>query len=105
MSLTSNGELISDFLGLIELGADRTAHTIPDFEEADSDNWTDKLVAVCTNGASVYNGVYNGIVPQYKQLAAAGGTLVDFLCTAHTLENCAKSTDQLCITLIQFIAL
>lgn len=58
------------------------------------DDWTTKLVAVCTDGAAVNVGVYNSILPKLWQLAAVGDSLVQILCTAHTLENCAKSADR-----------
>lgn len=99
VSVSSNGEISSDFLGLIELGADRTAQAITDglvklFRDAGLNDWTTKLVAVCSDGAAVNVGVYNGVVPKLKGLVAIGESLVHILCTAHTLENCAKSADR-----------
>ena len=95
-TLFSNGEFTSDFIGLIELGADRTAQAITDrpFQDTGLDDWTKKLVAVCTDGAAVNVGIYNGVLPQLRQLAAVGDSLVHILCTAHTLENCAKSVNR-----------
>ncbi|KAG7455573.1 hypothetical protein JOB18_022097 [Solea senegalensis] len=46
------------------------------------------------DGAAVNVGVYNGVVPKLRRLAAVGDTLVHILCTAHTLENCAKAADR-----------
>lgn len=99
VSVSNNGEFTSDFLGLIELGADRTAQAITDglvrlFQDTGLDDWATKLVAVCTDGAAVNVGIYNGVVPKLRQLAAIGDSLVHVLCTAHTLENCAKSADR-----------
>lgn len=99
VSVSSNGEFNSDFIGLIELGADRTAQAITDrlvrlFQDTGLDDWTTKLVAVCTDGAAVNVGMYNGVVPKLRRLAAVGDSLVHILCTAHTLENCAKSADR-----------
>ena len=96
--VSSNGEISSDFVGLIELGADRTAQAITDglvrlFQDKGLDDWTTKLVAVCSDGATVNVGVYNGVVPKLRRLAAVGDSLVHVLRTAHTLENCAKSAD------------
>lgn len=90
---------ITDFLGLIELGAHRTAQAITDglvrlFQDTGLDDWTTKLVAVCTDRAAVNVGIYNGVVPKLRQLAAVGDSVVHILCTAHTLENCAKSADR-----------
>lgn len=58
---SSNGEFTSDFVGLIELGADRTAQAITNgrvglFQETGLDDWTTKLVAVCTDGPAVHVG-------------------------------------------------
>ncbi|KAK6294290.1 hypothetical protein J4Q44_G00351200, partial [Coregonus suidteri] len=66
-TLRSNGEFTSDFIGLIELGADRTAQAITDglvrlFQDTGLDDWTTKLVAVCTDGAAV-NVVSSSIYP------------------------------------------
>ncbi|XP_077354948.1 zinc finger protein 862-like [Festucalex cinctus] len=99
VSVSTDGDFSSDFLGLIELGADRTAQAITNglvklFQDAGLDDWRGKLVAVCTDGAAVNVGAYNGVVPKLKQLVAVGSSLVHILCTAHTLENCAKSADQ-----------
>ncbi|KAG9280288.1 hypothetical protein AMEX_G21 [Astyanax mexicanus] len=99
VSVSTNGEFSSDFLGLVELGADRTAQAITDglvklFQDACLDDWRTKLVAVCTDGAAVNVGVYNGVVPKLKGLVVIGDNLVHILCTAHTLENCAKSADR-----------
>ncbi|CAM4610200.1 unnamed protein product [Leuciscus chuanchicus] len=99
VSVSSNGEFTSDFIGLIELGADRTAQAITDglvrlFQDIGLDDWTTKLVAVCTDGAAVNVGMYNGVVPKLRRLAVVGDSLVHILCTAHTLENCAKSADR-----------
>ena len=98
-TLFSNGEFTSDFIGLIELGADRTAQAITDglvrlFHDTGLDDWTKKLVAVCTDGAAVNVGIYNGVLPKLRRLAAVGDSLVHILCTAHTQENCAKSADR-----------
>lgn len=75
MSVSSNGVLTSDFLGLVELGADRSTQAITDglvnlFRATGLDDW------------------------QLRQLATVGDSLVHILCTAHTLENCAKSADR-----------
>ncbi|KAM7396176.1 hypothetical protein PAMP_019237 [Pampus punctatissimus] len=99
LSVSSNREFTSDFLGLIELGADRTAQAITDrlvrlFQDTGLDDWATKLVAVCTDGAAVNVGIYNSVVPKLRQLAAVGDSLVHVLCTTHTLENCAKSADR-----------
>lgn len=99
VSVSSNGEFSSDFLGFIELGADRTAQAITDglvklFRDSGLDDWRTKVVAVCTDGAAVNVGVYNGVVPKLRGLVAIGDSLVHVLCTAHTLENCAKSADR-----------
>ncbi|XP_062389624.1 uncharacterized protein LOC134078010 [Sardina pilchardus] len=99
VSVSSNGEFSSDFIGLIELGADRTAQAITNglarlFQDTGLDDWTTKLVAVCTDGAAVNVGIYNGVVPKLRQLVAIGDSLVHILCTAHTLENCAKTADR-----------
>uniref|UniRef100_A0A8C4ASG7 Uncharacterized protein n=1 Tax=Denticeps clupeoides TaxID=299321 RepID=A0A8C4ASG7_9TELE len=99
VSVSSNGEFTSDFLGLIELGTDRTAQAITDglvrlFQNAGLNDWATKLVAVCTDGAAVNVGMYNGVVPKLRQLAAVRESLVHILCTAHTLENCLKSADR-----------
>ncbi|CAK6980187.1 hypothetical protein AMEX_G21 [Scomber scombrus] len=56
VSVSSNGKFTSDFLGVIELGADRTAQAITDglvrlFQDTGLDDWITKLVAVCTDGA------------------------------------------------------
>ena len=58
------------------------------------DDWTTKLVAVCSDRVVVNVGVYNGVVPQLRWLAAVGDSLVHVLYTAHTLENCTKSADR-----------
>ncbi len=50
-------------------------------------------LAVWTDGAAVNVGMYNGIVANLRQLAAVGDSLVHILCTAHTLEICARSAD------------
>ncbi|TNN51963.1 hypothetical protein EYF80_037870 [Liparis tanakae] len=99
VSVSNNGEFASDFLGLIELGADRTAQAITDglvrhFQGTGLDDWTTKLVALCTDGAAVNVGMYNGVVPKLRQLATVGDSLVHILFTAYTLENCAKSADR-----------
>lgn len=99
VSVSGNGEFTSDFLGLIELGADRTAQSITNglvrlFLDTGLDDWVTKLVAVCTDGAAVNVGMYNGVVPKLRQRVAVGDSLVHILCTAHTLENCAKSADR-----------
>ncbi|CAL8373520.1 unnamed protein product [Arctogadus glacialis] len=99
VSVSSNGEFSSDFVGLIELGADRTAQAITDglvrlFQDTGLDDWTTKLVAVCSDGAAVNFGVYNGVVPKLQRLAAVGDSFVHVLCTAHTLENWVKSADR-----------
>ncbi|KAG7240922.1 hypothetical protein INR49_026211, partial [Caranx melampygus] len=70
-----NREFTSDFLGLTELGSDRTAQAVTDgleklFHDAGLDDWTTKLVAVCTDGAAVNVGTYNGVVPKLRQLVA-----------------------------------
>ncbi|TNN75622.1 hypothetical protein EYF80_014172 [Liparis tanakae] len=62
VSVSNNGEYASDFLGLIELGADRTAQAITDglvrlFQDTGLDDWANKLVAVCTDGAAVNVGM------------------------------------------------
>lgn len=46
---------------------------------------------MCTDGAAVNIGRYNGKVPKLRQLAVVA--LVHLLCTAHNLEDCAKSAD------------
>lgn len=99
VSLSSSGESTSDFVGLIELGDDRTAHAITDglvrlFQDTGLDDWTTKSIAVCTDRVAFNVGVYNSIVPKLWQLAVVGDSLVYILCTTHTLENCAKSADR-----------
>ena len=39
---------------------------------------------MCTDGAAVNVGMYNGVVPKLRQLAVVGDSL----------ENCAKSADR-----------
>ncbi len=68
VSVSSDGELTSDFLGLIELGADSTVQNIAEglvklFQGTGLDNWKTKLVAVCTDRAAVNAGMCNGVVP------------------------------------------
>ncbi len=58
VSVSNNGEFISDFLGLIELGVDQTAQALTDgivklFRDAGFDDRGRKLVTVCTDGAAV----------------------------------------------------
>lgn len=57
-------------------------------------DWKMKLVSVCTDGAAVNVGMYNGVIPKLRQMVNIGDSLVHILCTAHTLENCAKSADR-----------
>ena len=40
------------------------------------DDWTTKLVAVCTDGAAVNVGEYNGVVQKLKGLVLIGDSLV-----------------------------
>ena len=99
VSVSSNGEFSSDFLGLINLGANRTAQDIVDglvqlFHACGLAEWKTKLVSVCTDGAAANVGIYNGVVPKLRQIVDIGDSLVHILCTAHTLENCAKSADR-----------
>lgn len=54
------------------------------------DEWKTKLAAVCTDGAAVNVGMCKGIVPELRQLAAVGDSLVHILCTSRRLENWAK---------------
>ncbi|CAM4554150.1 unnamed protein product [Leuciscus chuanchicus] len=94
-----NGHFSSDFLGLINLGANQTAQDIVDglvqlFHACSLTEWKTKLVSVCTDGAAVNVGMYNGVVPKFRQMVDIGDSLVHILCTAHTLENCAKSADR-----------
>lgn len=99
VSVGSKGEFSSDSLGFINLGVKRTAQDITDGLEqlfhacGLGDEWKTKLVSVCTDGAAVNVRVYNGVVPKLLKLVAIGDSLVHILCTAHTLENCAKSAD------------
>ena len=76
--VSSNGEFTSDF---------------STFQDTGLDDWTTKLVAVCTDGAAVNVGVYNGVVPKLWQLAVVGDSLVHILCIAHTRGNCTKSAN------------
>ena len=97
VSVSRKGEFTLDFLGLIELSADRTVQAITNglvrlFQDTGLDDWTTKSVAVNTDGAAVNVGVYNGVLPKLRQLAAVD-SLVHILCTTHTLEDCAKSAD------------
>jgi len=71
VSVSNNGEFTSDFVGLIELGADRTEQAITDglvrlFQDTGIDDWTTELVAVCTDGAAVNVGMYNAVVPKLR---------------------------------------
>ena len=101
VSVSSKGEYSSDFLGLINLGAQRSAQDIVDglvqlFHACGlTDEWKTKLVSVCTDGAAVNVGKYNGVIPKLRERVVIGDALVHVLCTAHTLENCAKSADRL----------
>ncbi|GAA6105996.1 zinc finger protein 883-like [Tachysurus ichikawai] len=69
VSVSSSGEFTIDFLGLIELGAKRTARDITEglvklFNDLGLDKWRAKLDAVCTNGAAVNVEVlYEAILP------------------------------------------
>ncbi|KAM3867758.1 piwi-like protein 1 [Diretmus argenteus] len=101
VSVSSNGEFSSDFLGLIHLGVKRSAQDIVDglvqlFQECGlAEEWQTKLVSVCTDGAAVNVGVYNGVIPKLRQKVVIGDSLVHILCTSHTLENSAKSADRM----------
>ncbi|KAL7382895.1 hypothetical protein ABVT39_001057 [Epinephelus coioides] len=99
VSVSSKGEYSSDFLGLINLGANRTAQDIVDrlvqlFHACGLGEWKTKFVSVCSDGAAVNVGFYNRVVPKLRQMVDIGDSLVHILCTAHTLENCAKSADR-----------
>lgn len=101
VSVSSDGEYSLDFLGLINLGAQRTAQDIVDglvqlFHDCGlADEWRTKLVSVCTDGAPVNVGKYSGVIPKLRERVVIGDALVHILCTAHTLENCAKSADRM----------
>lgn len=56
--------------------------------------WKVKLVSVCTEGATVNVGVYNGVVPKLRHMVDIKDSLVHVLCTARMLENCTKSSDR-----------
>lgn len=99
VSVSNMGEYSSDYLGLINLGANRTAQDIVDgleqlFNASGLTEWKKKLVSVCSDGAAVNVGAYNGVVSKLRQMVDIGDSLVHILCTAHTLENCAKSADR-----------
>ncbi|KAG7524838.1 hypothetical protein JOB18_017559 [Solea senegalensis] len=89
VSVSSSGEFTPDFIGLIELDADRTAQAITDalvrlFQ--DLDDWTTNRRGCCQRRYLQERCA--------KTLAAAGDSLEHILCTAHTLENCAKAADR-----------
>lgn len=44
------------------------------FQDTDLDDWTTKLVVVCTDGAAVNMGMYNSVVLKLWQLAAVAHT-------------------------------
>lgn len=52
------------------------------------------VVSVCTDGAAVNIGMYNGVVPKLHQMVDIRDYLVHILCSAHTLRNCGKSSDR-----------
>lgn len=93
LSVSSHGEYSSDFLGLIELGADGTAQAITDglvklFLDVGLDDWREKLVALCTDGAAVNVGTYNGVVPKLRELVAIGDSRARSVHSTHFRELC-----------------
>ena len=51
-------------------------------------NWTQKVVSLASDGASVYVGVRNGVIDLFK--TKAGNHVIPFQCMAHRYLNKAS---------------
>ena len=63
-----NQKCVTSLVSLRAFAYRRTCEAFP----GSLDHWTTKLVAVCTDGVAVNVGMYNGIVPKLRRLAAVG---------------------------------